>query len=212
MSTSRRLQAAGVALASVLLLGGCAAGTHPGAAAVVGSTEITVGDLDDTTRSVSTALGQPFTTGAALTNLVNTALIKQITEKRSISITEAEITPAMKAVVDNDEAVYGRFVQDPVANTFLRDVAIAAVGTLKLGGGTGLTDPNGQQAQQAGLVVIKDAAKDINVDISPRFGTWTDGSLVATASGSLSEESPQTKAEREKQEQSQQQPQQQPQG
>jgi hypothetical protein len=193
----------GVALASVLVLGGCAAGTHPGAAAVVGKTEITVGDVDETTRSVSTALGQPFSTNLTLSELVNSALVQQIADQRSITVTEAEIAPAMKAVV-GDQGAYDRFTKDPVANAFLYDVARAAVGTIKLGGGTGITDPNVQQAQQAGLAAVKDASKNITVDIAPRFGKWTDGAIDGKVSGSLSQESAQAKAKREAQEQQQQ--------
>jgi parvulin-like peptidyl-prolyl isomerase len=123
---SRKLaHVAGAALASVLLLGGCAAGTHPGAAAVVGGTEITVGDVDETSRSVTTALGQPFTASLALSELVNSALVQQIADQRSVTVTDAELAPAMKAVV-GDQAAYDKFVADPVAEAFLRDVASSA--------------------------------------------------------------------------------------
>jgi hypothetical protein len=209
VSTSRRLQAVGAGLASVLLLGGCAAGTHPGAAATVGDTEISVGDVDKTSTAVSNALGQPFTASLTLGELVNSALVEQITAQRSITVSDAEVTPAMKAVV-GDQATYDKFAKDPVAHDFLRQVATAAVGTIKLGGGTGITDPNVQQAQQAGQTAVKDASKNITVDIAPRFGKWADGTITK-ASGSLSEESAQAKAKREAEEQAQQQQQQQPQ-
>ena len=190
---SRNLVKVTGALASVVLLGGCAAGTHPGAAAKVGKTEISVTDVDETSRSVSTALAQPFTTSLALGELVNSALVEQITEQRSISVTDAEIAEAMKAVVP-DPATYDRFAKDPVANTFLHDVAEAVIGTIKLGGGTGVKDPNVQQAQQAGQGIVKDAAKNITVDIAPRFGKWTDGTIDGKVSGSLSTLSKQTEA------------------
>jgi hypothetical protein len=190
---SRNLVKVTGALASVVLLGGCAAGTHPGAAAKVGKTEISVTDVDETSRSVSKALAQPFTTSLALGELVNSALVEQITEQRSISVTDAEIAEAMKAVVP-DQTTYDRFAKDPVANTFLRDVAEAVIGTIKLGGGTGVKDPNVQQAQQAGQGIVKDAAKNITVDIAPRFGKWTDGTIDGKVSGSLSTLSKQTEA------------------
>ena len=190
---SRNLVKVTGALASVVLLGGCAAGTHPGAAAKVGKTEISVTDVDETSRSVSAALAQPFTTSLALGELVNSALVEQITEQRSISVTDAEIAEAMKAVVP-DQTTYDRFAKDPVANTFLRDVAEAVIGTIKLGGGTGVKDPNVQQAQQAGQGIVKDAAKNITVDIAPRFGKWTDGTIDGKVSGSLSTLSKQTEA------------------
>jgi hypothetical protein len=204
---------AGMALASLLVLSGCAAGTHPGAAAVVGKTEITVSDVDQTTRALTTALGQPFTSSATLSNLVNNALVQQITEQRSIKISDAEIAAGMKAVV-SDQPTYDRLVKDPVANNFLRGIAQSVIGTIKLGGGTGVTDPNAQQAQQTGQGVIKDASKNITVDIAPRFGKWTDGTIDGKASGSLSVLSPQTKASQDAADkaQQQQQQQQQPQG
>jgi hypothetical protein len=83
------------------------------------------------------------------------------------------------------------------------------IGTIKLGGGTGVTDPNVQQAQQAGQGVIKDASKNIKVDIAPRFGKWTDGTIDGKASGSLSVLSPQSKAAQDAADQAQQQQQQQ---
>jgi len=210
VSTSRRLQAVGAGLASVLLLGGCAAGTHPGAAAVVGDTEISVSEVDKTSTAVANALGEPLTATVILGQLVNSALVEQIAAQRSITVTDAEVAPAMKAVV-GDQATYDKFAKDPVAHDFLRQVATAAVGTIKLGGGTGITDPNVQQAQQAGQAAVKDASKNITVDISPRFGKWTDGAIDGKASGSLSEESAQAKAKREADERAQQQQQQQPQ-
>jgi hypothetical protein len=204
VSTSRRLRALGAAVASVLLLGGCAAGTHPGAAAVVGKTEISVGDVDKTSRAVSSALGQPFETSVALNELVNNALVAQVREQKSVSVSDAETAEAMKLVV-RDPAAYAKFEADPVAKDFLQQVAAAAVATIKLGGGTGVNDPKLQQAQQAGTAVVKDASKNITVSIAPRFGEWTDGAIDSKISGSLSTESAQAKAAREAAEAAQQQ-------
>jgi hypothetical protein len=191
-------------VASVLLLGGCAAGTHPGAAAVVGKTEISVGDVDKTSRAVSSALGQPFETSVALNELVNNALVAQVREQKSVSVSDAETAEAMKLVV-RDPAAYAKFEADPVAKDFLQQVAAAAVATIKLGGGTGVNDPKLQQAQQAGTAVVKDASKNIEVSIAPRFGEWTDGAIDSKISGSLSTESAQAKAAREAAEAAQQQ-------
>ncbi len=196
MSRGRRLRAIGAAAASVLLAGGCAAGTHPGAAAVVGDNEITVGDVDTTSRAVSTALGQEFTSAIALSELVNNALVAEISEQRSVTVSEAETAEAAKLVV-NDPAAYAKFEADPVARDFLDQVATAAVATIKLGGGTGVKDPKVQVAQQAGQQVVQEASKGVTVDISPRFGQWTDGRIDSKVSGSLSEESAQAKAKRE---------------
>lgn len=212
VSTSRRLRALGAAVASVLLVGGCAAGTHPGAAAMVGKTEITVGDVDTTSRAVSTALGQDFNSSVALSELVNNALVAEISKQRSVAVSDAEKAEAAKLVV-NDPTAFAKFEADPVARDFLQQVAAAAVATIKLGGGTGVKDPKVQAAQQAGLQIVKEAAKGVQVDIAPRFGQWSDGRIDTKISGSLSEESAQAKAKREAAEQAAQQNQQnQPQG
>lgn len=203
MSRGRRLRAIGAAVASVLLVGGCAAGTHPGAAAVVGTTEITVGDVDETARAVSSALGQQFSTAVALSELVNNALVSQVSQQRSISVSDAETAEAAKLVV-NDPTAFAKFEADPVARGFLHEVAESAVATIKLGGGSGVKDPNVQQAQQAGIQLVKEASKDVKVEISPRFGQWTDGAIDNKVSGSLSEESAQAKAKREAAENAQQ--------
>jgi hypothetical protein len=205
-----RTKGAVVALASVLLLGGCAAGTHPGAAAVVGGTEISVKDVDSTSQAVTTALGQSFDTSTTLNELVHNKLVAEVVDQRSVKMTDAEVADAMKAVV-GDQAAYDRFTKDPVANDFLRDVARAAIGTVKLGGGTSITDQTAQQSSQAGTQIITDASKNINIEIAPRFGKWANGQ-ISGVSGSLSDESPQAKAAREAQQQQQQQQQQQPQG
>lgn len=192
MSTSRRLQAAGVALASVLLLAGCAAGTHPGAAAVVGSTEITVGDLDKTADAISGIVKQPVPPNQVLSELMRSALANQVLEQRSVSVSDAEIAPAMKALVD--EGVYDQWVANPATNEFLREAAIALIGKVKLGGGTGLSDPALQAKGAAGQAIVDEAAKNIKVDVSPRYGKWTGNEVNGAESGSLSILSDQTKA------------------
>jgi len=204
VSTSRRLGAIGAAVAMVLLAGGCAAGTHPGAAAMVGNTEISVGDVDKTSRAVTTALGQDFATSVTLSELVNNALVAQVGEQKGITVSDAETAEAAKLVV-SDEASYQKFQENELTRDFLNQVAAAAVTTIKLGGGTGVNDPQAQQKQQAGIAAVKAASKDIKVSIAPRFGQWTDGAIDGKVSGSLSEESDQAKAKREAAEAQQQQ-------
>jgi hypothetical protein len=181
--------------AIVLLTAGCAAGTHPGAAAVVGKTEISIGDVDKTSQAVSTALGQNYNTTAALSDLVNNAILGQVKQDKSISVTPAETAAAAKSAVGEDEATYQKFQSDTVSRDFLNEVATAAVVTVKLGGGT-IKDLQDQAKLQQGLLAVKDASKDIKVSVAPRFGQWTDGKLDTTVSGSLSVESDQTAAKR----------------
>ncbi|NEA31995.1 hypothetical protein G3I17_09990 [Streptomyces sp. SID13031] len=195
VSTSRRLRAAqvvGAALASVLLLGGCAAGTHPGAAATIGGKEISVSDLDKSTSAIQSAVGdqQQVAPSAVLSLLVSNELAAQVLNQRSISVSDAELGPATKVVVD--EALYQKFTGNPSTNDFLIASARALVGRIKLAGGTGITDPNAQQLNSEGAQLLDDAAKKIDVDVSPRYGKW-DGSKVDGTSGSLSVLSDQSK-------------------
>ena len=204
MSTGRKLRALGVAVATVLLAAGCgAAGIHPGAAAVVGGTEISVRDVENTSRGVSTALGQNFSSQMTVSEMVNNALVSQVGEEQTIEVSNAEVAEAAKLVV-GDEAAYQKFQADPVTRDFLDQVAKSAVTTIKLGGGTGVNDPEAQQKQQDGIAKVKAASKDIKISIAPRFGQWTDGAIDSSISGSLSQESAQAKAKREAQQNAQQ--------
>ncbi|WBQ06802.1 hypothetical protein [Kribbella sp. CA-293567] len=203
MSTTRRLRTAKVqvvsaALASVLLLGGCAAGTHPGAAASVGGEEISVGDVDKSTEAIQTAIGGgQVTPTVVLGLLVDNVLAGQVQEQRSITVTEAEIDQASKVVFDPQ--VYEKFVADPVTKDFLRNSARALVARIKLAGGSGsIKDPQAPAQNTAGTKLVEEAAKNIDVDVAPRYGKW-DGSKVSNGeqgedTGSLSVLSDQTKA------------------
>jgi hypothetical protein len=196
VSTSRRLRAAqvvGAGLASVLLLGGCAAGTHPGAAATIGDKEISVTDLEKSTAAIQGAVGgqQQIAPAAVLKILVNNELAAQVLDQRSIKVSEAEIVPAMKVVVD--QSLYPKFAANPVTSEFLRAAALAVVGQIKLAGGTGsITDPNAQQQSTEGAKLVEEASKNITVDIAPRYGSW-DGTQLKDGSGSLSKLSEQSK-------------------
>lgn len=200
----RRLLVAPVA--ALLLLTGCADGTHPGAAAVVGDTEISVERVDKVTRAVSSVVGRPLNVSDTLSELINGELVETVAEKRSVSLSDAETAKAMEVLLENNAEAIQKFEKDPVANGFLRDAARSTLGMIKLGGGKTLTDQDTQQAFQAGKQIVLDESKKIEIRVSPRFGTWS-GDKIAKLSGSLSVESDQTKKQREQQQQQQQQPQ-----
>jgi hypothetical protein len=192
---STRLRALGAVAAIVLLTGGCAAGTHPGAAAVVGKTEISVSDVDKTSRAVTTALGQNFNATATLNTLVSNALVAEVAQQKSITVTPAETSQAALNAVGDDQATYEKFQGDADTRDFLNAVGTASVVTVKLAGGT-VKDLQDQAKLQQGLLAVKDASKNIDVTVAPRFGQWTDGKLDTTISGSLSTLSPQTAAQK----------------
>lgn len=192
---STRLRALGVVAATVLLTGGCAAGTHPGAAAVVGKTEISISDVDNTSRAVTTALGQNFNANATLNTLVTNALVAEVARQKSITITPAETAESALSAVGDDQATYAKFQGEADTRDFLNAVGNAQVIALKLAGG-GIKDLQDQTKLQQGSMALREAAKGVDVTIAPRFGKWNDGSLDNTISGSLSKESEQTAAQR----------------
>ena len=192
---STRLRALGVVAATVLLTGGCAAGTHPGAAAVVGGTEISSSHVDDTARAFSAAVGESVPVPAIVNQMVSDALTAQVGEQKSISVSDAEVAAAIPLMF-NDQ-VTKKLQADPLSSAFLKEIAAGAVTSAKLAGGNGRLDTaDAQQQLQAGSAAVKEAAKDIKVTVSPRYGQWTNGKLDTTISGSLSQESDQTAAKR----------------
>lgn len=193
---STRLRALGVVAATVLLTGGCAAGTHPGAAAVVGKTEISISDVDNTSRAVTTALGQNFNANATLNTLVTNALVAEVARQKSITITPAETAESALSAVGDDQATYAKFQGEADTRDFLNAVGNAQVIALKLAGG-GVKDLQDQTKLQQGSMALREAAKGVDVTIAPRFGKWSDGAIDNTISGSLSKESKQTAAQRE---------------
>jgi hypothetical protein len=187
----------------VLLTGGCAAGTHPGAAAVVGGTEISSSHVEDTARAFSAAVGEKVPVPAIVNQMVSDALTEQVRQQRSISVSDAEIAAAVPLMFN--EQVTQKLKADRLTNEFLEEIAAGAVTSAKLAGGNGRLDTaDAQQQLQAGLQVVKEASKDIKVTVSPRYGQWTNGKLDTTISGSLSRESDQTAAKRKASEAAQQ--------
>ncbi len=181
---SRLARAAAAAAGAVVLLAGCASGTHPGAAASVGDTEISLGRLDDVVTAVTKAQGQPISPTSALQLMINAELSRQVAEQRSVSVSDAEVASAVKQVIP-DAALLDKFEKDPVANDFLRDFTRGQIDLVKIGGASGITDPAAREAAQKGARIITEAAGTIGVDVNPRYGRWTGDKIDAT-SGSLS--------------------------
>lgn len=173
-----------VTAVAVLVLGGCADGTHPGDAAVVGDTAISMTRLDDTVKAVSSVQAEPIAPRSALQLMISAELSKQVAAKRTVSVSDAEVGAAMSQVVQDPE-LRAKFEANPVANEFLRDFARGQIGLIKIGGATGVNDPGAQEAAQKGLEIVTNQVGAIGVDVNPRYGKWS-GDQIAAQSGSLS--------------------------
>ncbi|WP_328991418.1 SurA N-terminal domain-containing protein [Kribbella sp. NBC_01245] len=223
MSTNnalRRALLAATAAGALVVLGGCADGTHPGAAAVVGNEQISVSEVQDLTTAANDGIaeaavklkepGLTLTPDVVISSLVQAALVEQIAARRSVTPTPAEIATAEKEfnfrpVVAEGFQLGGQLTQD-----FKVALVRTALSTAKLGGSTSIADQN---ASAAGGRIIAEELKNIEITISPRYGKWDPAAGLDTkASGSLSELSPQTKAIKDAEEAKRQAEQQQPQG
>ena len=173
-----------LAAVAVLVLGGCADSAHPGDAAVVGDTAISMGKLDDTVREVSAVQGEPIQPRTALQFMVNAELASQVAEKRTVEVTDAEVGAVMAQVLPDPE-LRGKFQSNPVADEFVRSFARGQLALIKIGGASGVDDPNAQEAAQKGAQIVTDASNSIGVSVNPRFGKWS-GDQIAAQSGSLS--------------------------
>jgi hypothetical protein len=180
--TKSRLVAA--LAAGVVLLTGCADGTHPGSAAAVGDVKISTSQLDDVVKSVSAAQGEAIAPSAALQLMISSELAGQVADQRSVSVSDAEVASAMNQVVQ-DPQLLAKFQSDPVADEFLRDFARGQIGLIKLGGASGISDPGARQAAQKGSQLVAEEGAKIGVDVNPRYGTWS-GDRIEAVSGSLS--------------------------
>jgi hypothetical protein len=180
----RKSRLVAVLAAGVVLLTGCADGTHPGSAAAVGDVEISTNRLDDVVTSVSAAQGEAISPTAALQLMINSELTRQVADQRLVSVSDAEIASAMEQVIQ-DPQLRAKFKSDPVASSFLRDFARGQIGVIKLGGASGITDPGAREAAQKGGEVLAEEGAKIGVVVNPRYGTWS-GDQINPTSGSLS--------------------------
>ena len=163
---------------------------------MVGKTEISIGDVDKTSRAVGAALGESYPDQAALNGMVNNELAAQVgRQKVDLGQRRGDRRRGQERGGAERRGVPEAAGRSGVPR--LPDqLAAALVGTIKLAGGQGINDKNGQQKAQEGAQALNTAAKDIKVTVAPRFGQWSDGRLDTAISGSLSKESDQTAAKR----------------
>jgi hypothetical protein len=180
---SRRVAAvASSAVLAVAALAACDA-DQVGAAAVVGDDRITVAELQEQAREVVSLTPGADVTGdqAELQNTVLTLMIQfqvdqQVARDAGITISEADIDAfiadqLLPQAPDGD--LTPLLVQNRLTEDTLRD-AVRQVLTIEAIGGN---EVYGQ--------AFTEAAEQLGVEISPRYGSW-DGQRVVAESGSIS--------------------------
>ena len=198
MTRSRTLKGSAAAVLAALLLSAC--GTHPGAAAVVGSERITNGELDDLAAALCSAqsagnpgqqtqeLASRSARQGALDVLINANLSEQFGKSRGVEPDQEQVSAALAA---NERNISGLpKEQRGIFRDTLRKFAEGQLMLVEIGrrsltekGTKNITD---QQAISEGTTLRNAwARKNVDVAVDPRYGEYSKGALLAK-SGSLS--------------------------
>ncbi len=186
MLASRKVKLAALA-AGMTMLAGC--GSHPGSAAVVGSQEISHGEVDDVALAVCSAniatakaQGQPVqalaTRGArevAMQILLETELSRQFGAHEGVEANPQEVSQA----VAQNEAGLGMLPEDQREDfrTALRDYASGQLMLIEAGRESLGGDVSDDEAIAEGLRLRKQYVKSLDVEVDPRYGIFTKGAF-----------------------------------
>lgn len=182
----RRVKLAALA-AGVALLAGC--GVHPGAAAVVGSDEISTSEVDDVAVAVCSAnlasarasnatLPTLPTRGArqlAMQILLEGELSKQFGEHEGVSANQQQVSQAL-AQNEQGFAMLPADQRDDFKNALKQyaegQLILLEIGKQKLG-----KDAADNDAINEGKRLRDEYVKSLDVEIDPRFGRFEDGAF-----------------------------------
>jgi SurA N-terminal domain len=185
--TAFAVTAAAAMLVVAPLLSACGSDQHPGAAAVVGGERITVSQLQSHVRAIRDA--QASTKGGdqlreksgglsrtTLNGMIFDRVIERAAGNQGVEVTRRDVQQMRSAV---EQQVGGKarlktvllqqFGVAPGGQTddFIRIQALGA----KLQQSLGATDGS-PEAKAAMNKALADAAKQLKVDVNPRYGTW----------------------------------------
>lgn len=190
----RRLASATIGVAAVALLAGCGE-IHPGAAVQVGDERINMSKVDELSVGVCTAfepqfeqqqqvLPMRFVKLAVVEALTMRELAEQIAEKRDI-----EVPPSYRqdvATVEEQAAQVPASVRDSFIEFQSASRYVSAI--LTQAGGEALQQegqarPTNEEAAARGASLVSDYAREIGVDIDPRYGrSMKDGKFLPSDS------------------------------
>ncbi|HET6625218.1 MAG TPA: hypothetical protein VFG63_02410 [Nocardioidaceae bacterium] len=187
----RKTKLSALAAAAVVALSGCGA-LHPGAAAVVGSTTISHDAVDGLAAALCTANvkgaeagGQAtqFSTRSnregALQVLLESRLSHLFGEKRDVEANRQTVSQALaqnetviQALPEDESADYRQALKDYAEGQLM----LVEIGrkSLQDQGKTGVTE---DQALAEGHKLRNKFAKSLDVEIDPRYGNFSDGTL-----------------------------------
>lgn len=172
----RVLGASTAACAAVLAVSACTA--HPGAAAVVGGTRISVGELNSEVAVLNQTPADVTADGRrqALANLITTEIITKAASQKGVS---APTGGDIREVLDYFEQA-NQVTSDAalaagshIAVSSLTNVATPIAWQVKLGRALAKSSTlDVQAALNAGNQYLSSFAGKVPVSVSPRYGTW----------------------------------------
>lgn len=187
MLASRRVKLAALA-AGMALLAGC--GTHPGAAAVVGSDTISQEEVDDVAQAVcaanlatAKAQNQPLprlaTRGArevALQMLLDAELSHQFAETKDVTANPQQVSQAL-ASNEAGFALMPAQEREDLRNA-LRGFVEGQLMLMEIGRQSLGADTSQDEAIAEGSRLRDQYVKELDVEVDPRYGSYQNGALT----------------------------------
>lgn len=195
MTRARRLTTSALLAVAGLAVTGC--GIHPGAAAVIGDTRITVDDVDAAARALCAvnATDDPASPGlptrgariAALQFLIDAELSRQFGEDAGVVPDRGQVARSLtdnRATVDSVPADRREDLVDLIVGFRESELIVGQAGAASLQQ-QGLPTPSNEQSTSEGFRLRTEWAQDVEVEVDPRFGDYSEGRLTQD-SGSVS--------------------------
>lgn len=184
---ARKALPVGIAAAAIVTLGACAS-AQPGAAAVVGDRVIGVSTVAAQMRSINEVLGlppdEPSENGAiaVLSYDVGFALIEEVAEAVEAELEVGDLETAYRqqvlALGGEEElrkiAAQRGVAPDMIKRDLLTQLRVRAIAEVLAPG----ADPRTQEREL--VRVVGDVARQIGVEVSPRYGQWNPETLQIT--------------------------------
>lgn len=170
-----------------VLLVGCSA-PQAGSAATLGETRITESALTQEVQAVLAAKQQPVDSGTAelmdktLSRMVTAELVNQLAVKNGIVVTQGDIDQQLSSYdsqVGGRDAVIQVFAEQDVAESQIEGIVRMNLQAQALGL---KLDPHGSADTQGQAVfdAVGQLSDELDVQTSPRYGTWEVASLSVT--------------------------------
>jgi hypothetical protein len=176
---------AGLALAG-LLLAACGGAVAAGSAAVLGDERIPTSEVADQVAQINTARGLPAdaanaaTTASVIQRLVITNLVDQAAQRLDATVSDGAVDAELlqlEASAGGREALDEALLQSDIPPSAASDQVRVSLLVREMGL---LLDPNGDPQTQNTSVFeyVVALSEELDVSISPRFGTWNPDQLA----------------------------------